>query len=526
MTSVKEWVKEKIKNGYIRYFELDKFSQITIIGRGSFGIVNKADLANTGLVALKIICNENSEEEHDEFNDEFVKELKLLYEVGNHPNINRCLGITKDPKYNILVLEYANEGNLKGYLNKNFASLKWNDKIRMALDITDGLKFLHFKEIIHRDLHSKNILVNNGNLIIADFGLSKKLAEVTTDSVGNRYGVVEYIEPQCFKIINYKKDKKSDIYSLGILLWEISSGHRPFSGYPQKLLTDHIKDGNRENPIEGTPLKYQRLYQICWDDDPKLRPDIEEVHEILIHLKIEDAQSPQHNVHNHIDVKSNSKNNEEVHEILIHLKIEDAQSPQHNVHNHIDVKSNSKNNEEVHEILIHLKIEDAQSPQHNVHNHIDVKSNSKNNDNDDLSIPSNYPNPINAVNAPVPKFISLINEIGNIFNEIIELVAGASRHRKQICDILKKQVHAAESAIRSLKEYSEDREDFFNIKNYLHLQDLFDIITRIKKFILEISQMKPLIKYIKTISIAKTFIELCEKFGSCINELFPLTIQI
>ncbi|GBC45435.1 uncharacterized protein OCT59_027122 [Rhizophagus irregularis] len=491
MTSVKEWVKEKIKNGYIRYFELDKFSQITIIGRGSFGIVNKADLANTGLVALKIICNENSEEEHDEFNDEFVKELKLLYEVGNHPNINRCLGITKDPKYNILVLEYANEGNLKGYLNKNFASLKWNDKIRMALDITDGLKFLHFKEIIHRDLHSKNILVNNGNLIIADFGLSKKLAEVTTDSVGNRYGVVEYIEPQCFKIINYKKDKKSDIYSLGILLWEISSGHRPFSGYPQKLLTDHIKDGNRENPIEGTPLKYQRLYQICWDDDPKLRPDIEEVHEILIHLKIEDAQSPQHNVHNHIDVKSNSKNNEEVHEILIHLKIEDAQSPQHNVHNHIDVKSNSKNN-----------------------------------DNDDLSIPSNYPNPINAVNAPVPKFISLINEIGNIFNEIIELVAGASRHRKQICDILKKQVHAAESAIRSLKEYSEDREDFFNIKNYLHLQDLFDIITRIKKFILEISQMKPLIKYIKTISIAKTFIELCEKFGSCINELFPLTIQI
>ncbi|PKK62867.1 kinase-like protein [Rhizophagus irregularis] len=418
------WVEEKIKNGYIRYFELDKFSQISIIGRGSFGIVNKADLANMGLVALKIICNENSEEEHDEFNDEFVKELKLLYEVGNHPNINRCLGITKDPKYNILVLEYANEGNLK--------------------------------EIIHRDLHSKNILVNNGNLIIADFGLSKKLAEVTTDSVGNRYGVVEYIEPQCFKIINYKKDKKSDIYSLGILLWEISSGHRPFSDYPQKLLTDHIKDGNRENPIEGTPLKYQRLYQICWDDDPKLRPDIEEVHEILIHLKIEDAQSPQHNVHNHIDVKSNSKNN----------------------------------------------------------------------DNDDLSIPSNYPNPIDVVNAPVPKFISLINEIGNIFNEIIELVAGASRHRKQICDILKKQVHAAESAIRSLKEYSEDREDFFNIKNYLHLQDLFDIITRIKKIILEISQMKPLIKYIKMISIAKTFIELCEKFGSCINELFPLTIQI
>lgn len=78
MTSVKEWIEEKIKNGYIRYFEQDKFSQISIIGRGSFGIVNKANLANTGLVALKIICNENSEEEHNEFNDEFVKEVEIM----------------------------------------------------------------------------------------------------------------------------------------------------------------------------------------------------------------------------------------------------------------------------------------------------------------------------------------------------------------------------------------------------------------------------------------------------------------
>ncbi|CAB4472837.1 unnamed protein product [Rhizophagus irregularis] len=80
----------------------------------------------------------------------------------------------------ILVLEYANEGNLRDYLRNNFASLEWNHKIQMALDITNGLKFLHSKEIIHRDLHSKNILVNNGKLLIADFGLSKKLAEITT----------------------------------------------------------------------------------------------------------------------------------------------------------------------------------------------------------------------------------------------------------------------------------------------------------------------------------------------------------
>uniref|UniRef100_U9TUR4 Serine-threonine/tyrosine-protein kinase catalytic domain-containing protein n=1 Tax=Rhizophagus irregularis (strain DAOM 181602 / DAOM 197198 / MUCL 43194) TaxID=747089 RepID=U9TUR4_RHIID len=98
------------------------------------------------------------------------------------------------------------------------------------------VEILHFKEIIHR-LALKDILVNNGKLIIADFGLSKKLAEVITNSVGNRDEVVEYIEPQCFKNINHKK---------------VSSGRRPFSGYPRNLLNDHIKDSNKEKPIEGT----------------------------------------------------------------------------------------------------------------------------------------------------------------------------------------------------------------------------------------------------------------------------------
>ncbi|POG63174.1 hypothetical protein GLOIN_2v1688929, partial [Rhizophagus irregularis DAOM 181602=DAOM 197198] len=69
-----------------------------------------------------------------------------------------------------------------------------------------------------------------------------------------------------FKIINYKKDKKSDIYSLGVLLWEISSGHPPFLGYSRLLLGSHISYQNlREKPIEGTPLKYQQLYEKCWN---------------------------------------------------------------------------------------------------------------------------------------------------------------------------------------------------------------------------------------------------------------------
>jgi hypothetical protein len=154
--------------------------------------------------------------------------------------------------------------------------------------------------------------VNNGNLLIADLGLSKRLAEVKTNSIGNRKGIDGYIEPQCYKNTEYKKNKKSDIYSLGVLLWEISSGRPPFSNHSQDIrdtLAFHISyNGVRENPIEGTPSKYQELYQKCWDDKPESRPEIEVVQETLSQLITE--QSPQSNV-DFGDDKDNSKVNDD-----------------------------------------------------------------------------------------------------------------------------------------------------------------------------------------------------------------------
>ncbi|CAB4426294.1 unnamed protein product [Rhizophagus irregularis] len=219
--------------------------EIVEIGRGASGKVYKAELADTGLVALKSSVDEYSSIEEDELNkidDEFFKELELLREVKYHQNINCILGITKVSKSYILVLEYANEGDLRDYLKKKFTSLQWKDKTQMALDIACGLKFLHLKDIIHRDLHSKNILVNNGKLLIADLGLSKKLAEATTNSLANTKGMVEYTEPQ-------------------------------------------------ENSIDNTPQKYQQLYQECWNGEPNSRPDIENVYETLSQLKTEDFSS-------------------------------------------------------------------------------------------------------------------------------------------------------------------------------------------------------------------------------------------
>ena len=97
----------------------------------------------------------------------------------------------------------------------------------------------------------------------------------------------EYIEPQYYdKNVNYVRDRKSDIYSLGILFWEITSGYPPFPNIPINALSYKIAMSLREKPIIGTPSAYVNLYRKCWDDDPNLRPTINDVFDILENISL------------------------------------------------------------------------------------------------------------------------------------------------------------------------------------------------------------------------------------------------
>jgi serine/threonine protein kinase len=94
---------------------------------------------------------------------------------------------------------------------------------------------------------------------LADFGLSRRLDEVSNPT--NIYGMVPYTDPQLFKY--QKASKKSDVYSVGVLLWEISSGQKPFKSDDncnQAVLIYKILDGKRETPISGTPMDYINIY--------------------------------------------------------------------------------------------------------------------------------------------------------------------------------------------------------------------------------------------------------------------------
>ncbi|UZO21796.1 uncharacterized protein OCT59_014181 [Rhizophagus irregularis] len=273
-----DWIEKSISKGYINKFNYSDFNDRQPVGGGNFGKVYRANWKKSDtLLALKSFDNNKLTLK------EVVNEIKLHKQVDFHPNILRFHGITKESeqihqmKY-LLVLEYADGGTLKSYLNTHFNGLGWYDKYQLAFQLTSAVECMHECGIIHRDLHANNVLIHNKQIKLADFGLSRKIAEESNSSCNTVFGVVPYIDPKCFNDRNHKLNKKSDIYSIGVLMWQISSGREPFctEDYDIKLALDILR-GKREKPIDGTPMEYINLYKECWKFEENERPDIKQV---------------------------------------------------------------------------------------------------------------------------------------------------------------------------------------------------------------------------------------------------------
>jgi serine/threonine protein kinase len=167
----------------------------------------------------------------------------------------------------MLVMNKMNT-DLRKYLQQNHKQLTWKERIQIATDVTLSLKRIHNENAIHRDLHSGNIL------FATKFGISDLVFCGPADKpLKSIYGNLPYIAPEV--IIGKEQTFKSDIYSIAMLMWEISSGQPPFINYKHdSYLAMNIVNGIRPKIVPGTPLEYENLMKQCWDADPSKRPDI------------------------------------------------------------------------------------------------------------------------------------------------------------------------------------------------------------------------------------------------------------
>ncbi|CAG8719781.1 8875_t:CDS:10, partial [Cetraspora pellucida] len=285
----------------LEWIPFENFTDIKQIGNGGFSEIHTATWTKGKITAwseLKKKFNRKQTvvvlkvlKDSKNIHSTFLKELQNI--VKSQPNstirrIVQCYGVSQDPKTKnyIFVMAYMPNGSLNNYLSNNFKNITWKMKLDFLKDIVAGIKWIHENKIIHRDIHDGNILIgnlkNNGsdsNSLIADLGFSRPANDNLESSELKIYGIMPYIAPE---VLNKKQYSfRSDIYSLGMIMWELTSGSRPFydKGYDVHLMLDICNERLplRPNVTEDTPRCWSILMQKCWQSDPLKRPTINEI---------------------------------------------------------------------------------------------------------------------------------------------------------------------------------------------------------------------------------------------------------
>ncbi|XP_078160305.1 serine/threonine-protein kinase VIK-like isoform X3 [Carex rostrata] len=253
--------------------ELD-FSTSSIIGKGSFGEILRANWRGTP-VAVKRILPSLSEDRL--VAQDFRHEVTLLLKL-RHPNIVQFLGAVTEKKPLMLVTEFLRGGDLHQYL-KEKGAVSPATAISFALDIARGMAYLHKEPnvIIHRDLKPRNILLVNSSadhLKVGDFGLSKLINVKHANDIyklTGETGSYRYMAPEVFK--HRKYDKKVDVFSFAMIIYEILEGEPPLAQLEPYEAAKCVADGHRPMfRAKGCNPELKELIDQCWSGDVNKRP--------------------------------------------------------------------------------------------------------------------------------------------------------------------------------------------------------------------------------------------------------------
>lgn len=227
----------------------DRYQIVEELGRGGMGKVYKAqDTEIKEKVALKLIKPEISSDKKTI--ERFQNELKLARKIS-HRNVCRMHDLGKSEGNYFITMEYVDGENLKGMI-RMMGQLSSGKAISIAKQVCEGLSEAHRIGVVHRDLKPSNIMIDkDGNAKIMDFGIARSLTGKGITGVGVMIGTPEYMSPE--QVESKEIDQRSDIYSLGVILYEMVTGQVPFEGdTPYSIGVKHKSEAPR-NPQEINP---------------------------------------------------------------------------------------------------------------------------------------------------------------------------------------------------------------------------------------------------------------------------------
>ncbi|CDP02127.1 unnamed protein product [Coffea canephora] len=266
----------------------------SVIARGTFGTVHRG--IYDGLdVAVKLLDwgeeGQRTEGEIASLRAAFTQEVSVWHKL-DHPNVSKFIGATMGASdLTILtdnghvgmprnmccvVVEYLPGGTLKSYLIKNRRrKLAFKVVIQLALDLARGLSYLHSKKIVHRDVKTENMLLDKTRTLkIADFGVARVEASNPNDMTGET-GTLGYMAPEVLNGNPY--NRKCDVYSFGICLWEIYCCDMPYPDLSFSEVTSAVVRQNLRPEIPRCcPSSLANVMKRCWDANPDKRPEMDE----------------------------------------------------------------------------------------------------------------------------------------------------------------------------------------------------------------------------------------------------------